>query len=233
MIVYIGDSITFGANHFSPKTTAPPVIASKFLQDNLAGKKVHFANCGVGGATTIDFLPNKKHLFTNVQKVADRFLKYTNNSDPIIFSILLGTNDSASKGINGAPLLPQQFHQNLGLIINELLDRYPSSKIVVHKPIWFSNNTYNGAMYMQDSLDRLISYSPEIDSLIEEYSIINPNSVFLGDTEGFAHFKNNYLTDHTPEKGNAGTFYLHPNKNGSAKLGELWGKTILQVIKKL
>ena len=230
MVIYIGDSITFGANHFDPKSTAPPVIASKYLQDNLKNTKVYFANCGVGGATTIDFLPEQRYLFTNVIKEAEKFLHFENRPEQLLFSILLGTNDSASKGINGAPLLPNQYRLNVSLIINQLLKLYPNCKVFLHKPIWFSNNTYNGAMYLQDALDRLVSYFPEIDSLIDEYSITNPNHVFLGDADGFSYFKNNYLTDHTHEKGNAGTYFLHPNKKGAAKLGELWGKAILKVI---
>ncbi len=231
LVVYIGDSITFGSNHFSPKSTAPPVIATDVLQNTLKELKVHFVNCGVGGATTIDFLPENQYLFSNVQKAADKFLKQHSKPEYLIFSILLGTNDSAIKGINGAPLLPHQFHVNLSLIVNQLLKLYPFCKVVIHKPIWFSNNTYNGAMYLQDALDRLGTYTPEIEQLIQEFSQTYPDSVFLGDCDGYDYFKKNYLTDHTPEKGNAGTFYLHPNKKGAAKLGELWANSFLRLIK--
>jgi len=34
----------------------------------------------------------------------------------------------------------------------------------------------------------------------------------MGDTKAFDYFRDNYLTDLIPESGNAGTFYLHPNK---------------------
>ena len=51
----------------------------------------------------------------------------------------------------------------------------------------------------------------------------------MGDTEGFDYFKTHYETELFPEEGNAGTFYLHPNKKGAAALGELWGKAIQKV----
>jgi len=230
MVIFIGDSITFGANHFNPRSTAPPVIASNLIQEQLKGTKVHFVNCGKNGSTTSDFLPDGRHLFLSVQKAANRFLKYDNSSREIIFSIMLGTNDSARKGVDGMPVFPNQYQINMKTIINELLKLYPECKVVLQKPIWFSNNAYNGENYMQDALDRLITYHPAIDSLVKDYSTTKPNAVFLGDLEGFDHFKNNYLTDHIPEKGNTGTYYLHPNKKGAAKLGELWAKSILRVI---
>ena len=230
MVIYIGDSITFGANHFNPKSTAPPVIASNFIQEQLKGTKVHFVNCGKNGSTTNDFLPERKYILSNVIKAANRFVKHGNGSGQIIFSIMLGTNDSARKGLEGTPVFPNQFRLNLKIIINELLNMYPDCKVVLQKPIWFSNNSYNGENYMQDALERLISYHPEIELLVQEFSITRPDAVFLGDSVGFDHFKNNYLTDHTPEKGNAGTYYLHPNKKGAAKLGELWADSILRII---
>jgi len=230
MVIYIGDSITFGANHFNPKSTAPAVISSKIIQDSLRGTKLHYVNCGVNGSTTIDFLPEKKYLFPNLLKAANRFLKDCKKTNHIIFSIMLGTNDSARKDINGEPISPNQFQINLKTITNELLKLYPDCRVVLQKPIWFSKNAYKGANYMQDALDRLVIYHDEIDSLVKDYSTTKPNAVFLGDSEGFIHFKNNYLTDFIPEKGNEGTFYLHPNKKGAANLGELWAKSILRVI---
>jgi len=232
MIVYIGDSITFGANHFDPKKTSPPSIATKFLQEHLKDTMIYFANCGVGGATSMDFLPESKRFFLKVQKAADKFIKYENSSKQILFSILLGTNDSARKGIGGVSVTPDQYRHYLSVIINNLIRMYPGCKIVLHKPIWFSNNTYNAPKYLPDALERLVLYAQEIHSLVFEYSKSAPDTVFLGDTEGFAHFKNNYLSDHTHEKGDAGTFYLHPNKKGAAWLGEIWGKAILPVIQK-
>jgi hypothetical protein len=52
----------------------------------------------------------------------------------------------------------------------------------------------------------------------------------MGDTDGFDYFKTHYKNELFPEKGNAGTFYLHPNRKGASALGELWGKAILVAI---
>ena len=49
-------------------------------------------------------------------------------------------------------------------------------------------------------------------------------------SKAFDYFKENYLTDLIPETGNAGTFYLHPNKKGSEVLGKFWGEGIYQAL---
>ena len=85
---------------------------------------------------------------------------------------------------------------------------------------------------MSEGLVRLQTYFPVLDSLVADYSHINPGHLFLGDLKGFAYFRNNYLTDLIPESGNAGTFYLHPNKKGAAVLGKLWGEAIYESILK-
>lgn len=53
----------------------------------------------------------------------------------------------------------------------------------------------------------------------------------MGDTLAFDYFKQNYQTALIPENGNAGTFYLHPNREGAIRLGEYWGAAIYQTIK--
>ena len=85
-------------------------------------------------------------------------------------------------------------------------------------------------MYLKEGLNRLQSYYPVLQSLVEEYAKRFPGQVFMGDTEAFDYFKANYLTDLFPEDGNAGTFYLHPNEKGAAVLGEFWGKAILKAV---
>jgi hypothetical protein len=70
------------------------------------------------------------------------------------------------------------------------------------------------------------SYFPEIDRLVAEYAVGHPHRVFVGDTQAFTRFKTEYTTYLTPEQGEMGTFYLHPNPQGAALLGESWGKAI-------
>ena len=38
------------------------------------------------------------------------------------------------------------------------------------------------------------------------------------------------MTEFRPEDGNAGTFYLHPNKKGAESLGRFWGDGIYQAL---
>lgn len=66
--------------------------------------------------------------------------------------------------------------------------------------------------------------------LVAHYSQANPNQVFLGDTAASDFFRNNYQSYFTPENGNAGTFYLHPNKEGAGILGKYWAEAILKAI---
>lgn len=229
-VVYIGNSITQGALLEDPNHNAPPAQASLWLQKQTTISAIEYSNQGVSGMTTVDFLPASKTLFSKVKQAADLFKD--NPGSNLIFSIMLGTNDSAVKGPNGAPVSPQQYSTNMKVIIDELLQLYPHCHIILNRPIWYSPNTYNGAIYLKEGLHRLESYFPELQSLVVQYAVSHPNRVFMGDTEAFDFFKTNYVTDFFPEDGYAGTFYLHPNKKGAAKLGEFWGKAIYKIVSK-
>ena len=148
----------------------------------------------------------------------------------LVFSIMLGTNDSAIEGTNGCPVAPERYYENMKTIINRLLALYPNCRIVVHRPLWYSPNTYNGAKYLEEGLRRLQDYYPQIQRLVDYYASHFPGQVFLGDTKGFDYFKENHLTDFQAEKGNAGVFYLHPNEKGAVRLGELWSEAIRQAL---
>lgn len=91
---------------------------------------------------------------------------------------MLGTNDSACNGPFGSPVEPVSYYTNMKAIIDELLSLYPECKVVIHQPIWYSPNTYNGAMYLATGLKRLKSYTPMIHKLVDYYSQANPNQVF-------------------------------------------------------
>jgi len=103
-IVFIGNSITHGAQLNDPSTEAPPVIASAYLreQDNIG--TVDFSNQGYSGYTTVDFLPATQKAFKNVEAAARAF---PNQEALLIFSVKLGTNDSAIQGPNGSPVAPE------------------------------------------------------------------------------------------------------------------------------
>jgi lysophospholipase L1-like esterase len=225
-IVYIGNSITQGVQLNNPGTEAPPATSSKYLGLQKGIGNVGFINQGRSGFTTVDFLPDQGETLKKVIDATNQFHKASQRL--LIFSISLGTNDSAEKGPKGAPLNPVAYQQNLKSIADRLLSEFPGCKIFFQQPIWYSPNTYNGSKYMAEGLARLQSYFPELHSLVGKYSKTNPGQVFLGDQKGFNYFSKNHLTDLIPESGNAGTFYLHPNKKGADVLGKLWGEAIYQ-----
>jgi lysophospholipase L1-like esterase len=228
-IVYIGNSITYGAGLDSPATQAPPVVASVWLQRQKGIGEVNFSNQGHSGYTTLDFLPGTP-AFIQLERAAKSFKQ---NAALLIFSIKIGTNDSAVKGTHGAPVSTDDYKINLKAITDQLLADFPRAIIIYQHPLWYSPNTQNGATYLQEGLTRLQTYIPIIDALAADYKTTNPNHVFAGDTKAFKYFEKNYLTDFQAEPGRQGTFYLHPNKKGAAALGKFWGKAIYKVEKHL
>ena len=223
-IVFIGNSITLGVTLADRGKDAPPVIACKYLQSQSQVGDVKIFNNGKNGSTTVDFLPSTGRLFSELVAAANQL--HTDKQRLLVFSISLGTNDSANDGTNGAPVSPKAYYANLEAIADQLLSSFPDCKIIFQQPIWYSPNTYNGARYLAEGLARLQSYFPELESLVDHYSRSNPDQVFMGDKKGFKYFKKNYLTDMAHESGKQGIFYLHPNKKGAEMLGSLWGEAI-------
>jgi lysophospholipase L1-like esterase len=227
-IVFIGNSITYGANLENPKQEAPPVIASEILRKKSGINSVQFSNQGRSGYTTVNYLPDSP-TFDEVIQATKQL--HTNPDHVLVFSIKLGTNDSAIQGPLGAPVSKEDYRKNMKTIIDELLKQFPTAKIVLQQPIWYSPNTYNGSKYLAEGLARLQSYFPELKSLVKSYSVTNKNKVYLGNQEAFDYFKKNYLTDLVAEKGQQGTFYLHPNVKGAAKLADFWAESIYKIVK--
>ena len=223
-IVFIGDSITQG----DEGEAAPPVFASAFLEQKLGADQVKFSNQGVSGKTTIDFLPSTATCFREVLKAADNFS--TDSRATLIFSIMLGTNDSAIEGPLGSPVSSSSYGNNMKTIVDRLLKEYPGSKIIIHYPLWYSPNTYNKSKYLQEGLTRLQSYFPVINALVKNYSKSNPGHVFTGDKQAFSYFRKHYLTHMQAETGQQGIFYLHPNEKGTKELGSFWGKAIAAIV---
>ncbi len=227
-VVFIGNSITYGAQLDNPKQDAPPAIAAEILRKKKGINSVSFSNQGRSGLTTVDYLPYNG-VFPQVIEAATAL--HANPAHLLVFSIKLGTNDSASKGTTGAPVSKENYRKNMKAIIDALLAKFPEAKIVIQRPIWYSPNTQNGATYLAEGLARLQSYFPEIKSLVADSSARYKNQVFVGDTKAFGYFEKNHLSDLVPEKGKQGTFYLHPNKKGAAKLAEFWAEAIYKIIK--
>jgi lysophospholipase L1-like esterase len=221
-IIYIGDSISQGVQLSDPNTQSPPATASDYIQSLHGTGRMDFSNQGHSGYTTVDFLPGGE-TFTQLEQAANGL---SGKPGLMIFSIMLGTNDSAIKGPNGSPVAPDAYYSNMKTIVDRLLKDYPKCKIVIHHPTWYSPNTYNGAQYLQEGLDRLQSYFPEIRKLVNNYAASNKGQVFVGDTKAFDYFKKTHLTNLIPENGHQGTFYLHPNQEGAKELGVFWAKAI-------
>jgi len=223
-IVFIGNSITQGVQLDNPNESAPPAFANAHIRSLEGITSSRFLNRGKSGYTTINFLPWGDGEFSKVVAATKEF--HTDNTRLLVFSISLGTNDSAEEGPRGAPLSPEQYIINIKAITDQLLKDFPGSKVVLQQPIWYSTTTYNRSRYLSAGLARLQSYFPELKKLVSLYSQTNPGQVLMGDTKAFDYFKANHLTDLIPEKGNAGTFYLHPNKKGAEALGKFWAEGI-------
>ena len=145
-IIFIGNSITQGVILKEPLTASPPAQTMAWLaaQDD---RPFGFSNCGVSGRTTVNFLPAKAAEYNNVVAAADAAQA---KGARLLFSVMLGTNDSAVRGPLGAPVLPEQYHTNMKAIADALLQRYPGAMIVLHRPIWYSPSTHNSSVYLPD-----------------------------------------------------------------------------------
>jgi len=225
-VVFVGNSISFGAGLNDRLNEAPPSKAIEHIR-RAGYDDVSFINCGVCGATTVDYLPVARRLFPNVTAAADSL---STPGAQLIFSISLGTNDSACSGPLGAPVLPAQYYTNMQVIADSLLEAYPGCRVVLQYPIWYSPNTYNGAVYLAEGLARLESYFPMIEKLAEHYASAAPGRVSTGSRDAFAVFRDHATEYLAPEEGNAGTFLLHPNSPGAALLGGIWGDAILNTL---
>jgi lysophospholipase L1-like esterase len=222
-IVFIGDSITAGATlaDASTQSSAAQCRDSLGQRFNMATR---WADQGYPGHTTVDWLPATNTDFPAA--VAAAAALEASSPGRLVFSIMLGTNDSAQSGPNGAPVSPAKFELNLRAIVDELLVKFPAASIFVHYPTWYSPNTQNSSLYGAAGLARLQTYFPEIDQLISDCATAHPGLVFAGDKLAFTFFSTNYLTDLTPESGVQGTFYLHPNAAGAIALGKYWADAI-------
>jgi lysophospholipase L1-like esterase len=144
----------------------------------------------------------------------------------VVFSIMLGTNDSASTGPTGAPVSNEDYKKNLLTIVARCRELCPGAIFVLQRPVWYSPNTYNGARYLVAGLNRVTDY---VNILVE---LANENKdIYLGDCDSYDLMKLEYEKYMFAEPGNAGTFYLHPNEAGAEKMGKNWAKAIVAAIK--
>ena len=238
-IVFIGNSITYGALHEQRELTAPPTQCARWLSQQDDIDTVYFRNCGRSGKTTYHFLPNAADVIPAGDKTyfADvvaktRELVSTHPTLPLVFSIMLGTNDTVERKHN-SHTTPDDYAHNLCTIIDSLLKLWPEAHVVLNKPIWYTPDyvTKNGSVASKQSLKLLDAYYDKFPQVVKNSK---PGHVHIGDSEAYAHFKKHYKTDVFEEKDSRGRCYwLHPNEQGAKKLAEYWGKAILPVLMSL
>ena len=238
-IVFIGNSITYGALHEHRDVTAPPAQCAKWLSEQEDIDSVYFRNCGRSGRTTYHFLPNaadvipagdKTYFGDVVAKTRDLVKQHPGL--PLIFSIMLGTNDSVERKHN-SHTTPDNYVNNLVTIIDSLLTLWPDAHVVLNKPIWYTPDyvTKGGSVASKQSQNLIGVYA---DRLVDVVSRCKVGHVHLGDKNAYGYFKKNWKTDINEEKDARGkSYWLHPNEQGAVKLAEYWGKAILPVIKNI
>ena len=223
-IVFIGNSITYGAQ-IDHKTQAPPVRVCEQLKAQ--GYDVDFRNCGVSGSVTADWLPRyNTWIFKRMVKDADEISK---QEGTLVFNIMLGTNDSSIE----CRVSPEDYRNNMKEIVDYLLAHYQGCKVIVNYPIWYSSHTYNGARYLHEGQDRLLTYLPQVDKLCRDYHKAGVKQVFQGSCKTYRFFENRtdlFVTENSA-LGQGLKFYLHPNAEGATCLAKFWANSIKKTLK--
>lgn len=238
-VVFIGNSITYGALHQQRELTAPPAQCARWLSLQPVLDTVYFANCGRSGKTTYHFLPNQadvvpagdKTYFADVVAQTRRLVA-VHPALPLVFSIMLGTNDTVERPKN-KHTTPDDYASNLTTLIDSLLKLWPEAHVVLHKPIWYTPDyvTKGGSVASKNSLKLLDSYYRMFPQVV---SNCKPGHVHIGDSDAYAYFEQHWQTDINEEKDSRGrSYWLHPNEQGAARLAEFWGKALLPVIKSM
>ena len=237
-MVFIGNSITYGAMHQQREQTAPPAQCARWLSAQDGIDTVYFANCGRSGRTTYHFLPNRSAVvpkgdptyFGDVVKKASQLTKEHPES-PLVFSIMLGTNDSAERPKNHRTS-PDQYVANMTALIDSLLTLWPDAHVVLQRVIYYTPGyvTKMGSVMDDESLRHLSAYYDRYAEIIRR---CKHGHVHVGDTLAYDYFRQNYKTDVALQHGKNGEqYYLHPNEQGAKALGEYWGRAILSILQK-
>ena len=235
-IVFIGNSITYGALHLQRELTAPPVQCARWLSAQEGIDTVYFRNCGRSGRTTYHFLPRAEDIVPAGDKTyfpdvvaKTREMVGEHPTLPLLFSIMLGTNDTVERTRN-KHTSPEDYARNLCTLIDTLLRLWPDAHVVLNKPIWYTPDyvTKNGSVASKKSLRLLGDYEKQFATVA---SRCKAGQVHIGDSEAYKYFEQHWQTDINEEKDSRGRSYrLHPNEQGAGKLAEFWGKAILPVL---
>lgn len=235
-MVFIGNSITYGALHKQREATAPPVQCGRWLSAQKGVDTVYVANCGRSGRTSYHFLPNKNDVVpkgdaTYFGAVVSSTQKLVGEHPglPLVFSIMLGTNDSAERPHNHRTS-PRQYVKNMTAIIDSLLKLWPEAHVVLHRVIYYTPGyvTKMGSVMNDESLHYTKLYYDCYKDIIAH---CKKGQVHIGDTLAYNYFREHYKTAHFQQTGNGGVkYWLHPNEQGAKVLGQYWGQAILPVL---
>lgn len=238
-IVFIGNSITYGALHQQREQTAPPTQCARWLCQREGIDTIYFRNCGRSGRTTYHFLPNAadvipagdKTYFPDVVAKARELVK-AHPDLPLVFSIKLGTNDAVKRPKNN-PTTTDGYVKNMVTIIDSLLKLWPEAHVVLQRPIFNTSDyvTKNGSVAVKKSLKTLNAYYQSFPQILQR---CKTGHVHLGDADAYGYFEKHWRSDIFEEKDARGkSFWLHPNEKGAAVLGELWGEALLPVLNRI
>jgi lysophospholipase L1-like esterase len=238
-MVFIGNSITYGALHEQRELTAPPAQCAHWLSQQEGVDTVYFKNCGRSGRTTYHFLPNAADVIPAGDKTyfgdvvaKTRELVKAHPGLPLVFSIMLGTNDTVERTKN-RHTEPSDYAKNLTMIIDSLLRLWPDAHVVLNKPTWYypDYHTKGGSIATKKSLKLITAYYEQFSTVVAH---CKAGHVHIGDSDAYGYIEQHYKTDVFEEKDARGkSYWLHPNEQGARKLAECWGKAILPVLKSM
>ncbi|MBR0050158.1 MAG: SGNH/GDSL hydrolase family protein [Prevotella sp.] len=238
-IVFIGNSITYGALHEQREQTAPPTQCARWLCQQEEIDTVYYRNCGRSGRTTYHFLPNandvvpagEKTYFGDVVSKTRELVK-AHPTLPLLFSFMLGTNDAVERKHN-AHTEPDAYVRNLTVVIDSLLRLWPDAHVVLNRPIYNTSDyvTKNGSVASKKSLKLMNTYYELLPKVAEQ---CKPGHVHVGDADAYAYFEQHYRADAFEEKDARGrSYWLHPNEKGAEALAAFWGKALLPVLRSM
>lgn len=233
-LVFVGNSITYGALHRDAGRTAPPVVCSQWLARQEGIGACHYVNMGKSGRTTFNFVPAKtdgKNYWDELKRKTAELVE-AHPDGRLVFSFMLGTNDAAERPSNSMTT-PYMYRHNVELIVDSLLVLYPKAQVVLHRPIYFSApfTTKNGSLQTKKGQRMLTTYFRQVKKIVARFEGRYPGQVHAGDRDAYRYFKKHYRTALVHEKGFRDCdFWLHPNEEGARVLAEYWGKAIARAL---
>ncbi len=160
VILFQGDSITDGnrgrnsdPNHIHGHGYQY-ILASEILADNL-GKNVTVYNRGISG-----------------NRIADLYARWIEdclNLEPTILSILIGANDLIFQYNHNCGFSPERFKKTYRLLIEEVLERNPDTKIIIMEPFFGKHREVELCEYIKNNIG---FYQKASKKIAEEFNLI-------------------------------------------------------------